>query len=183
MMASEYLKNNQILAFQLIGQQIKSLTRLSYLKPQDEIRLESGPLILETYNKFRLYMDVDEGQANILLFDANYSQQNINENINRYPYKNLIVPDKKPQNNVGSLLSKIISNIEIISRSDEDFGFSSMCGFKLIFNERHFLNIGAYLTNAKIPDIWILNPDEVDIKNLSYQPLVEQVESSNKFSD
>lgn len=176
MMASEYLKNNQNLAFQLIGQKIKSLARLMYFEVKDEIRLESGPLILETYNEFRLYMDVDEGQANILLFDASYSKQNLNQNINRYPYRNLILPNKEEQDGIISSLSKTISNIEIISRPDEDFDFSRMCGFKFIFNDDHCLNIGAYLTDAKIPDIWILNHDEIDIENLYYQPLIEQSE-------
>ena len=73
-------------------------------------------------------------------------------------------------------MSKKISNIEIISRLDEDFEFSSMCGLKFIFDDEHSLNIGAYLTDAKIPDIWILTHDEVDIKNLYYQPIIEQSE-------
>ncbi|WP_280524483.1 hypothetical protein [Nostoc commune] len=38
-------------------------------------------------------------------------------------------------------------------------------------------NVAAQAIKATLPDIWILNHDEVDIKSLSYQPLVEQVES------
>ncbi len=167
---SEYLSRNRTLASPLIGQTIQYITRLMYLEPEDELRIESGPIILETRNGSRLYIDVDEGMGNILVFDASDKTKPINHTINNFSYKYIIFPEGNSQGTLTSLLEQPISKLEIISRLDENYDFYSMCGFRLTFSKGQSVCIGAYLTDLKIPDVWILMPEEVDI-NLHYQSL------------
>ncbi len=168
--SSEYLSLNRKLASQLIGQQIQYITRLMVLEPEDELRMESGPILMETSKRSRLYMDVDEGKGNILFFDASEVTEPINDNINKFTYKYLIFNQDNYQNIFSFLREQTISNVETISRPYEYFDFYSMCGLRLTFARGQSLCIGAYLTDLKLPDVWVLMPDEVDI-NLAYQSL------------
>nr|WP_322711635.1 hypothetical protein [Nostoc sp. ChiSLP03a] len=63
----------------------------------------------------------------------------------------------------------------MISRDNEDYGFYSMCGFRLNFPNGKSLCIGTYLTADKIPGAWILMPEEVDV-NLRYQAITAKSE-------
>jgi len=171
----EYLSRNRTLASQLIGQKMQYITRLMYLEPEDELRMESGPLLMETFNGSRLYIDVDEGKGNILLFDASEQNKSINQTINKFRYKKMLIPQENSLGELTFLLNQSIAKLEIISRPYESYDFYSMCGFRLTFANSQSICIGTYLTEIKIPDIWILMPDEVDI-NLHYQTLTSQSE-------
>lgn len=171
----EYLSCNRTLASQLIGQKMQYITRLMDLEPENELRMESGPLLIQTFNGSRLYMDVDEGKANILLFDADEQNQPINYTINKIRHKQIIIGQENFPNKLAFLREQAIAKIEIISRLYESYDFYSMCGFRLTFANRQLICIGAYLTEIKIPDVWILMPDEVDI-NLHYQTLTSPSE-------
>ncbi|MEQ8999926.1 MAG: hypothetical protein RID53_25860 [Coleofasciculus sp. B1-GNL1-01] len=166
--SAKYLARNLTLVSQLIGQTIQHIIRLMYLEPEDELRMESGSLLLETNQSSRLYLDVDEGRGNILVFDASDTSQPINYTISKFPYKYTVFPEGYSQGLVTSLLDQPVSKIEVISRPDKDYNLHSMCGFRLTVSPGHSVCIGAYLTDLKIPDLWILTPEEMDT-NLHYQ--------------
>ncbi|WP_445630535.1 hypothetical protein [Nostoc sp. DSM 114167] len=166
---------NLKLIHRIINDRIKFITRLTSLEPQDELRTELGSILLETYSGTRLYIDVDEGMANILLFDASDPSQPINQNIKAITYKYFIFPRMEGQDSLASLLVQPISDIEVISRDNEYYGFYSMCGFRLNFPNSKSLCIGTYLTADKIPGAWILMPEEVDV-NLRYQAITAKSE-------
>ncbi len=171
--SSEYISNNLHLAHQLIGQKIKSIIRLTLLEPEDELRLELGYLILETYNGVRLYIDVDEGLGNILLFNASDKNLTINRKIDYFSYKNELYPEHKFQSILNSFLVAPIDNIEIVSRSDEIKTFFTMCGLNLTFSNGKSLYLGSYLTDLKLPELCVLFPEEIE-ENLIHQRLVDQ---------
>ena len=166
----EYLSLNHKLGSQLIGQKIQYITRLMVLEPEDELRMESGPLLMETSNSSRLYISVDEGKGNILFFDASEVTEPINDKINEFTYKYQIFNQDNDRSIFPFLLEQPISNLEIISRPYEYFDFYSMCGLRLTFAPGQSICIGAYLTDLKLPDVWVLRPDEVDV-NLAYKSL------------
>lgn len=168
--SAEYLTRNLTLISQLVGQTIQSISRLMYLEPEDELRMESGSLLLETHQGSRLYLDVDEGMGNILVFDASDLSQPINQTIRQFSYKHTIYPEENQKDTLGFLIEKSISKIEQISRTNTDYNFHKMCGFKLTFSQNQSVYIGAYLTDLKIPSIWILTSEEIE-KNLHYQPV------------
>lgn len=169
-LSSEYTTNNLHLIRQLIGQEIRFIIRLTQIKPEEQLRLELGSLLLETYQGIRLYIDVDEGQGNIVLFDAGDENISINRKISEFTYKSQIYPENKFWRRLQSFLSASIDNIEIISRSDEIKTFFTMCGFKLTFSNGKSLYIGSYLTDLRLPEICILFPEEVE-DNLIHQTL------------
>lgn len=162
----EYLSHNLTLISQLVGQTIQCISRLMYLEPEDELRMESGSLLLETHQGSRLYLDVDEGMGNILVFDASDLSQPINHTISQFSYKHTIFLEE----NLAFLLEKTISKIEQISRPNTDYFFHEMCGFKLTFSQAKSVYIGAYLTDLKIASIWILTSEEIE-ENLHYKPV------------
>jgi hypothetical protein len=170
MNTSDYLESNRILASKLIGQKIQHITRFRNLEPEDEIRMELGPILLSIDNGLKICITVDEGMGNILLFDASVPTLPINDNLNEYPYKLTIFPESNGAETFISSLSQPIFNIETISRTNEDFDFFSMCGLKLSFTDVESIYIGVYLTEDKIPSVSILKQDELD-KNLCYQTL------------
>ena len=140
------------------------------LEPEDELRMESGPLLMEIANSSRLYISVDEGKGNILFFDVSEVTEPINNKINEFTYKYQIFNQDNDRTIFSFLLGQPISNLEIISRPYEYFDFYSMCGFRLTFTPGQSICIGAYLTDLKLPDVWVLMPDEVDV-NLAYTSL------------
>ncbi len=166
--STEYLTRNLTLISQLVGQTIQKIIRLMYLEPEDELRMESGSLLLETHQGSRLYLDVDEGMGNILVFDASEPNQPINHKISQFSYKYTLFPEENDHGILKCLEEKPISKIEQISRPDEEHNFYNMCGFKLTCSKGKSVYMGAYLTDLKIPDIWILTPEEIE-QNLHCQ--------------
>ena len=174
-LSPEYTTNNIRLIQQLIGQKIKFIIRLTQIEPEEQLRLELGSLFLETYDGVRLYIDVDEGLGNIVLFDACDKNIAINRKINEFSYKSQIYPENKFRSRLNFSLSASIDGIEIISRSDEIKTFFSMCGFKLTFSNSKSLYLGSYLTDLRLPEICLLFPEEAE-DNLIHQSLTVRSE-------
>ena len=174
-LSPEYTTQNIHLIQRLIGQKIKFVIRLTQIEPEEQLRLELGSLLLETYEGVRLYIDVDEGLGNIVLFDAYDKNIAISRKINEFSYQSKIYPENKFWSRLNSFLSASIDSIEIVSRSDEIETFFTMCGFKLTFSHGKSLYLGSYLTDLKLPEICLLFPEEVE-DNLIYQSLTVRSE-------
>ena len=172
---SEYQINNVRLIQQLIEHKVKSIIRLTVIEPEDELRLEFGPLLLETYSGIRLYIDVDRGRGNILLFDASNEHTNVSRKIDEFLYKSKIYPEDKTYSLINSFFSHPVCAVDLVSRPDEASLSFTMCGFRLSFHNGKFLYLGSYLTDLKLPELCILFPEEVE-NNLIHQPLTVKSE-------
>lgn len=155
---SEYLSRNRQLLSKLPGQKIASISRLMDDEPEEELRLEFGPILLKTEQSTCFYITVDEGQGNIIIFDASETTSPILKKIEEFPYQYLVFTEKNISDDFVDCLKHPIIKIEIITQENYS---SLMSGFRLTFLNQKSMNFGVYLTEYRIPEVWILKQDEM----------------------
>jgi hypothetical protein len=173
----EYFQNNLYLISKMFGNCIKEINRISFSRSNDfkkSGRISVEPLLISMQNDLELYIDIDEGMANILVYEVT-ENQNLQSRIQKSLQKNKIYPSQEIENKniiISQTLKDPIVGINLISRKKESFDFYKMCGFQMRFSNKNTISIGAYINPSKTSDICILTQDELD-KNLDYKTFLE----------
>jgi hypothetical protein len=169
----DYLQKNFYWISKLFGKHIKEIDRVFFSKNNDSEkggRVSVEPLLISTEDGLNLYIDLDEGMANIIVYEVNNDknlQSKLEQSIRRMP----IYPSQKSEENnivFSASLRNSIKGIDIISRENEPFDFYKMCGFRVRFQDENHISIGAYINPSKTSDICLLTQNEVD-ENLHYE--------------
>jgi hypothetical protein len=166
-----YLPDNHRLAGRLLGQRLRTVTRLLDVPAQDEPRLGYGPALLTGQDGEQWLIDTEESKANVLfLSDVTRTMAN------SFWYSRMTIQapiaEPVPGHRLRSLVTEAIASVEVISRDPEEGVPDSfaMCGVRLTTTGGTQICAGTHLTDLMISEVAFLTPPEVD-PGLYYAPL------------
>lgn len=119
----------------------------------------------------RLLVDVDEGKANLLLFELPGDDGELEAFLGRRRVRPPIVTDR-PDDPLRALLTAPITRVEEISREPDPtwHGARELCGLRLTLAGQTRVLVGTHLSSLDVPGVWFLLPGEAD-PALRYAPL------------
>jgi hypothetical protein len=166
----ELLPRTRRLATGLRGRTLASVRRALDVEPDDDLRREWGPLLLETGDGERLLAEVDEAKANLLLFP---SSAGVERKLAGLPIRPEVVT-AAPGDPLRGLLSEPIEAIDAISREPDPTwdGAYELAGVRLTTAGGTRALLGTHLGRLPLPGVWLLLPDEADAE-LRFTPLTD----------
>lgn len=159
-----YLARNRAIAKTLIGGRLRSLLRLLNGDPEDPIRLEWGPALLELDDGSFYLIDCEESKSNIIVFELPADGGSFRDMLARRPIRPPVVTLDR-SDPLRFMLEAPIAQIDEVSREPEEDQLSDwyeMCGLRIHFVGGGTVIVGTELTSSMVPSTAFMLPDEVD---------------------
>ncbi|NVB77097.1 MAG: hypothetical protein HOV81_01760 [Kofleriaceae bacterium] len=172
MTRTAYLDDNRAIGAKLIGRRIRSALRLLNSEPDEHVRLEWGPVLVEMDDGAFYLIDCEESKSNVILFELPNDGGRFRDMLARRVIRPSVVTNN-PNDPLRFTLDEPIARIDVVSRAptdDQGADWFEMCGLRLGFPGGASVVIGTHLTTSMIPSTSFMLSDEVD-PALRYSPL------------
>lgn len=172
MTRTAYLDDNRAIGAKLIGHQIRSALRLLNSEPDEPVRLEWGPVLVEMDDGAFYLIDCEESKSNVILFELPSDGGRFRDMLARRPIRPSVITND-PKDPLRFVLEERIASIDEVSRhpsADQGSDWFEMCGLRLGFSGGSTVIVGTHLTASMIPSTSFMLSNEVD-PALRYSPL------------